>query len=470
MLTLQIHLSMICMAVSAERGTAHAFYFKEIVMKTMGWLLGCFCFALSMHGTVLSQVEIAESSRQKEEEGTYDVDAISFASNTPGMSRLDVFVQVGYENLSFVKEDGRYSASYEMTIALHDSTGRLVSEKLWTEDVKAKSFDESVSSQAYSLAQRVFDVSPGKYTISSILRDNETKDSKRLLEQISIPDYSTPPFALSDIMLVSKLSLSGEKKVIVPNVNPNVGNVPDAFHIFFETYNRQGTDSVRFIANVLDGNKVEKLQVEHLQKLQDGRNQVFIRIDNTQLPLGDYTIYVRAFPARDSVTSESAKGGLASTSRVFFIRWQGVPKGIKDLDVAIDQLQYIAKDSELSYMREGTTPEEKQKRFLEFWKTRDPNPNTARNEKMNEYYAKVDYANKHFKHYIEGWRTDMGMVFIIFGSPNNVDRHPFDIDSKPYEVWSYYDMNHQFVFVDQTGFGDYRLITPIWEVWQRPKN
>jgi hypothetical protein len=127
-------------------------------MKATGWLSGCFCLALSLHGAAWSQVEIAGSAKQKEDEAGYDVDAISFASNAPGMSRVDVFVQVGYEALSFVKEDGRYAASYEMTIALHDSTGRLVNEKLWTEEVKAKDFDESVSSQAYSLVQRVFEV------------------------------------------------------------------------------------------------------------------------------------------------------------------------------------------------------------------------------------------------------------------------------------------------------------------------
>jgi GWxTD domain-containing protein len=107
---------------------------------------------------------------------------------------------------------------------------------------------------------------------------------------------------------------------------------------------------------------------------------------------------------------------------------------------------------------------------MEFWKARDPNPNTPRNEKMEEHYARVEFANKHFKHYLDGWRTDMGMVYIIFGPPNNVERHPFDIDAKPYEIWSYYELNHQFIFVDQTGFGDYRLTTPIWDVWQRPRN
>jgi len=60
-----------------------------------------------------------------------------------------------------------------------------------------------------------------------------------------------------------------------------------------------------------------------------------------------------------------------------------------------------------------------------------------------------------------GWRSDRGMVYTILGTPNNIDRHPFEYDSKPYEVWEYYDLNRSFVFLDQTGFGDYRLITPL---------
>jgi hypothetical protein len=51
-----------------------------------------------------------------------------------------------------------------------------------------------------------------------------------------------------------------------------------------------------------------------------------------------------------------------------------------------------------------------------------------------------------------------------------VDRHPFEVDSKPYEIWAYYELNYSIVFVDETGFGDYRLQTPIWEIYQRLRN
>jgi GWxTD domain-containing protein len=430
-------------------------------MKVVGWNIVMLVCALL---PAAAQVEVI----QKEEIPPYNIDAISFASSTSKQSRIDVFVQVPYEKLAFVRKDNGYRASYEMTIDVLDSTGRLVNEKLWTEEVNAESFEQSISPTAYSLVQRMFEVPAGAYSVVTIMRDNETRESQRLQRALTVTDYAASPFALSDIMLVSRMSVNGDKRTIVPSVSPNVGLIPDAFHIFFEAYNEAKLDSVKFVVDIMNEKQEKTSETMQIQHLRPGRNQVFMKIDNDSLPIGDYTLFVRAFPVPDSsVTGEKY---LAVTSRGFIVRWRGLPRAIKDIDAAIEQSVYEAKDSEMRYMREAKTPEEKQKRFLEFWKKRDPNPNTPRNEKMEAYFAKVEYANKTFKHYIEGWRTDMGMVYIIFGPPNNVDRHPFDIDSKPYEVWTYYDMNHSFIFVDQTGFGDYRLTTPIWEVWQRPRD
>jgi GWxTD domain-containing protein len=416
--------------------------------------------------TAISQVE---SGRLIDEEAApYAVDAISFSSLKSQLSRLDVFTQVPYEHLSFVKRDGKYQASYEMTIDVLDSTGKLVDEKSWTEEVEAATFDESESSQFYSLTQRSFEVIPARYSIVTTLRDNETKNASRLSRQITVSDYATSPFMLSDIMLVAKVTTKGERTIVVPSVSRNVGRLADAFHIFFEAYNNQKLDSVRFVMDIVNDKRENQLESTEMKALAPGRNQVFLKIETSKLALGEHTLYVRAFPVGPAVDPKAPS--LASTSRTFVMRWQGIPQSVKDIDEAIDQIQYIAKEGELSYIKDGATPEERQKRFMEFWKKRDPNPNTPRNEKMEQYYAKVEYANKHFAHYTVGWRTDMGMVYIIFGPPSNIDRHPFDRDSKPYEVWAYYDLNYQFVFVDETGFGDYRLITPITDVWQRAKN
>jgi len=86
---------------------------------------------------------------------------------------------------------------------------------------------------------------------------------------------------------------------------------------------------------------------------------------------------------------------------------------------------------------------------------------------MEEYYRRVDFANANFGTFIEGWKTDRGMVYIVLGPPNDIERHPFEAGSKPYEIWSYYTINREFVFVDYSGFGEYRLVTPFWEVLDR---
>ena len=113
-------------------------------------------------------------------------------------------------------------------------------------------------------------------------------------------------------------------------------------------------------------------------------------------------------------------------------------------------------------MRNGKTAEEREKRFIKF-KRMTFSPNTSKNEIMIEYYARVQTANERYTNYFDGWKSDMGMVYIIYGDPSSIERYPFSQNSKPYEVWDYYEINRRFTFIDNTGFGDYRLTNPIWD-------
>jgi len=80
------------------------------------------------------------------------------------------------------------------------------------------------------------------------------------------------------------------------------------------------------------------------------------------------------------------------------------------------------------------------------------------NQLKNEYFKRVNFANRNFTAFgTEGWLTDRGRILIKFGYPDDIERHPFDMNSKPYEIWRYYNLRKVFLFVDRTGFGDYRL-------------
>jgi GWxTD domain-containing protein len=411
-----------------------------------------------------AQVDLPRAVPEDYSESLF-LDPLAFAGRKADESRIDVYLQVGYDNLSFVKREDKYQASFEVTITVNDSAGTLVGEKSWTEDVKGLSFDESVTPTAYALVVRSFSQRAGRYMITGMIRDLESRAVKKTSRICFVPDFAKTPVAMSDIMLVSRITYKGVKKSILPNVSPNLGNIAEAFYAFAELYNRAAADSMRIEARAYDNKGVIRLAVDTVQYVTVGVNEVIVRMEHGKLPLGDYVLVLRAYPVE--VPHGQPSGFVAEISRPFIIRWKGMPRALKDLDLAIEQLQYIGKDSELEDFKSAKTLEEKQQKFIEFWKRRDPNPNTPRNEKMEEFYARVDYANKHFSHYREGWRTDMGLVYVILGPPSNVERHPFEIDSKPYEVWAYYDLNYQYVFVDQSGFGDYRLISPLWEVYNR---
>jgi GWxTD domain-containing protein len=423
------------------------------------------CAAAGAVAPASAQVEVQGIHRDMDEQSLF-VDAISFAARGATGPRVDVFVQVGHDILSFVKNGDRYDASYEMTISIFDSTNTLVSEKLWTEEVKGMTFDQSVSPSATSITQRSLKIVPGTYVLRVIVFDRESKVSRQLTRRLLVSDYTATDFALSDIMLLNKVTMQGDRRSITPSISSNIGAIPESFFQYIEVYNARALDTVKFVSTILDGKGDPVVTVDTLVTLKPGRSEQILRVPHGNVPIGDYRLIVSARSPR----AKEDDPALATTNRIVVVRWQGLPRSVKDLDLAIEQIRYIAKDDEFSTLKDAKTAEEKQVKFLEFWKKRDPNPNTPRNEKMEEYYARVEYSNKHFSHYLEGWRTDMGMIFIIFGPPNNVDRHPFEVDSKPYEIWAYYELNYSIVFVDETGFGDYRLQTPIWEIYQRLRN
>ena len=402
--------------------------------------------------TVRAQVEAADHPDETRSLPKFYQDFLNFYSPDSATTRVDAFIQVPYNQIQFVKSDKGFTASYTVTVSIFDGNREnLIVEKVWNEEVNEKDFEQTNSKNNYNLSLKSFYLSPGSYVIRSSVEDKESK-KEFSTEKPFIVKLLGGPVALSDIILISKISESGQSKKILPNVSGNVATQKGGVPVFFEAYSNKPED-IR-IQYIISNDKHEVVfQSNGYQHLDSGKTQIFNTIKDSSISLGNYLLTV-------SLLNDSGDV-IASTNKPFFSRWIGVPTTIKDLDLAIEQLVYIATQSDLDYIKDAKTKDEKIKRYMEFWKKKDPSPSTEENEVFNEYYRRINYANERFSHYVKGWKTDRGMVFILLGAPNNVDRHPFEYDSKPYEIWQYYQMNRQFIFVDETGFGDYRLITPL---------
>jgi len=128
------------------------------------------------------------------------------------------------------------------------------------------------------------------------------------------------------------------------------------------------------------------------------------------------------------------------------------------LEDQILQLRYIMNQNELNFTR--TVKPEQYRSFIEnFWKSKDPTPDTKRNEFRETFEERVMEADRLYsiKNYRPGWKTDLGKVFIKYGQPDEVVSDPIPINRPPYIIWYYYTENKVFQFYDLDGWGNYKL-------------
>ncbi|GEM_PF-2116088 len=122
----------------------------------------------------------------------------------------------------------------------------------------------------------------------------------------------------------------------------------------------------------------------------------------------------------------------------------------------INALSYIAKWDELDKLK-NVSKENREKEWNNFWLKQLSNPSITMGIGYNEFFERYNYANKNFSGFKKGYKTDFGRIYIIYGQPDEIEKHPFDKDSKPYEIWYYYGKNLNFVFIDINGYGEYVL-------------
>lgn len=136
---------------------------------------------------------------------------------------------------------------------------------------------------------------------------------------------------------------------------------------------------------------------------------------------------------------------------------------------------YVITDAERKAFKKLATDDEREAFIEDFWRKRDPDPDTDENEFREEYYERIAYANQHYASGIPGWKTDRGRIYIMYGKPDELETHPAggsyerpsyngggSTSTYPFEVWFYRYLpgvgsGIEIEFVDPTGSGEYRI-------------
>ena len=140
-----------------------------------------------------------------------------------------------------------------------------------------------------------------------------------------------------------------------------------------------------------------------------------------------------------------------------------------------NDVRYIITKEEKRAFKSLKTDDERENFIENFWRRRDPNPDTDENEYREEYYERIAYSNEHFTSGKPGWMTDRGRIYITWGKPDGVESHPMggsynrpsyegggSTTVYPFETWFYRHLDGvgsgvEIEFVDPTGSGEYRI-------------
>lgn len=140
----------------------------------------------------------------------------------------------------------------------------------------------------------------------------------------------------------------------------------------------------------------------------------------------------------------------------------------------IKDVEPILSPDELKAWPKLQTDEEREQFIGEFWRRRDPDPDTEENEYREAYYERIAYVNEHFASGIPGYKTDRGRIYLKYGKPDEIESHPAggayereasegggSTSTYPFERWFYRNIpgrsGASIEFVDPTGTGEYRI-------------
>ncbi len=423
-------------------GTKH-FLITSIIALFISITNNSFCITTSL-------------SNPSDDAPEYDSDIINLISKDSNLSRLDLFVKTNYDELQFLKTDiDDFRAVYEISVIFYDKFDKQVDRKVWQEEVLTNNIDEINSTRLSKLSKVTFNLPPGEYKVIIELKDLETLKMGQQEQSIILRNYATQTMVTSDIIYLDYLYENEDGNY---ELNPKVSGLryeDSNLYAYFEVYNIPDLDSVQIEYEIVNAENKVILAEKYWLRSRGAITKSVLEIPVDNLQHGRYSTQVH-------LTNNGLKVNL---ERPFNWYWEELPKSLTSLDEAIEVLKYLISTKDLNKLK--IADKNKQyKEYVKFWKSLDPTPETYDNELRDEYYQRIQYANDNFFGLNkEGWKTDMGWVYIKIGLPDAIDRTPYEQritgisqrSVKASEIWDYYKYNRKLLFLDENGFGEYRL-------------
>ena len=356
--------------------------------------------------------------------------------NDDGEPNINVAADIVYGSLIYnEKQDTLVSdVAIDIQVVDQDNPENVIDSKRYTFSIKKQDPNIVYSQEVYTFQQDL-SVDPGNYKINFTLTDLNSDKRITSSAQTYIPDPEENVSNLTNIKMMGK-NMAEDKPAWSPITTYDVPGRVDSLKFIFQVTNNKSDEPLtvdsqlmRFRSDTtiarsmhynayspssiqykgIDYDKREIIQSTQRKLIEPGN--VLIEFTFGQQNRGNYRFQVRTQGATEE--SELFK------ARDFSVKSKNYPS-IQSARELARPLAYLMDDGDYEDMMEISNADSLKEAVDRFWLRNIGNKNKTKNV-IEKYYQRVEEANKQFSNFKEGWKTDPGMIYILFGPPWYVD-------------------------------------------------
>jgi len=364
------------------------------------------------------------------------------SDSTLGVVALSITANV----LSFERVGDVFEARYRVELAFRAASG-LVSRSTHDEAVRVATFDETQRIGESLVFQHFVHLPPGSMQLAVTVRDRSSTTFSEAEAPITIPGYSQGR-RLSSLVPVHQAAARldrGSIPELVVNPEATAPYGMDTLRLYIEAYGLSEGGTIVFRATPREARRDEAWRDSVSLEPGGVLRGLVMLVETERLPVGE--LFVEAFIPGTGDT-------VRTTALVTFSeQW-----AMAHFDETLSILRYLGAEEAIHEMREAA-PGDRLTLWRAFWRATDPDPVTPSNEALDLYFQRVQEANERYRERdTPGWLTDRGEVFITIGAPDEVWDSSSDLEGVGrYIRWTYTSAQTALEFVDETGYGQFRL-------------
>lgn len=345
-------------------------------------------------------------------------------------TRVQVIGEIVYASLVFKKTDDLYEASILIDIQILDQIDQtnIIESKNYTITISEKN-NELVFSQEEYLFEKAYSIKPGSYLVNYSVSDLNTNKQTIRSSEVFIPDPFDP------VSNITNIQISTKDESLNSNFDPvttyDISNQSDSIRFVFQVTNNKAEEPMTINTRLLKfksdttiarpmsypnynnsniayrGIYYDKYEViNSSRRIVNQSGSVSIEFLFPNLSRGNYRFEVSSNLGADSELFKA---------RDFSVKSINYPT-LKTPKELAAPLYYLMTKKEYEQLLLIEDDNELKKEIDRFWLKNIKNSRKAQNVILL-YYQRVEEANKQFSNFKEGWKTDMGMIYILFGPP-----------------------------------------------------